>query len=390
MFRFLTAGESHGQALTVIVEGLPAGLPLQVEQINYELRRRQKGYGRGGRMQIEKDEVSITAGLRHGQTLGTPLALTLQNRDWPNWRQIMDLEKKGLAKTVRVLRRPRPGHADLAGALKYDRSDFRDILERASARETAARVAAGAVAKVLLQCFDVQIGSWVVQIGNVRANGIFGAPARIFSRAEKSDVHCPDVEAAKRMRRVIDRANQAGDSVGGIFTVAAWGLVPGLGSHVQWDRRLDMRIAGAIMSIPAIKGLEFGLGFAAASLPGSQVHDIITYRRGAPNGGFGRKTNHAGGVEGGISTGEPISVRVAMKPIATLRKPLMSIDMLTKRRLVTGYERSDVCAVPAAAVVGEAMMAIELVRVWQEKFGGDSLAEMRTNWNAYRRYLAKR
>lgn len=389
MFRFLTAGESHGRALSLIIEGLPAGVPLTGKQINQDLARRQRGYGRGGRMLIEKDRVQITAGLRQGQTLGSPLAMTIQNQDWVNWQEIMDPEKNVLAKE-HIIKRPRPGHADLAGALKYDRYDFRDILERASARETAARVAVGAVAKALLACFEVEIGSWISQVGPVRMNKPPGNPKQLFQGAEKSDMRCPAAQAAQSMRKAIDQARQAGDTLGGIFTVAAWGLIPGLGSYVQWDRRLDMRIAGALMSIPAVKGVEFGIGFQAAGLPGSSVQDVITYRSGAASGGFGRKTNHAGGVEGGMSTGQPILVHAAMKPIATLRKPLMSIEMPTKQRRAAGYERSDVCAVPAAAVVGEAMVAVELVSAWLEKFGGDSLSEIQRNWKAYQRYLEKR
>ncbi|MCK5219280.1 chorismate synthase [bacterium] len=384
MFRFLTAGESHGPCLTVIIEGLPAGLPLEVSRINYELARRQKGYGRGARMRIENDQIVISSGLRHGETLGSPLCLTISNRDWKNWQATMALEKLAAGIKIQRLQRPRPGHADLVGALKYDRQDLRDILERASARETAVRVAAGAVAKILLGIFDIQIGSWVEAIGGIQARFRLENPDRLTRQAEKSDVRCPDKVAAPAMRRVIDQAAKAGDTLGGIFALSAWGLPPGLGSHVQWDRRLDMRLAGAIMSIPAIKGVEFGLGFAGAGKPGSEVHDIITYSR---NGKYGRRTNHAGGLEGGMSTGEPLLVRAAMKPIASLLHPLSSVDMQTKRVLKAGYERSDVCAVPAAAVVGEAVMAIELVKVWQEKFGGDSLAEMRNNWkNCLRRY----
>ena len=316
--------------------------------------------------------------------------MSIENRDWLNWQDIMAVEKKPSARGKRVVRCPRPGHADLVGALKYDRQDFRDILERASARETAARVAVGAVAKVFLECFDIALGSWVTQIGAARAPQLTGAVKQLAARAEKSDVHCPDEKSAEHMRRAITKAQNAGDTLGGIFSIAAWGLVPGLGSHVHWDRRLDMRLAGAIMSIPAIKGVAFGLGFQAATLAGSQVHDSITYHKGASNGGFGRKTNHAGGVEGGISTGEVILVQAAMKPIATLKKPILSIDMSSKQRSAAGYERSDICAVPAAAVVGEAMLAITLVTAWQEKFGGDSISEIRSHWKTYQKYLAKR
>ncbi|MBN1596442.1 chorismate synthase [candidate division FCPU426 bacterium] len=390
MLRFLTAGESHGQGLTLIIEGLPAGMPLTSRPINLELARRQQGYGRGQRMLLEKDQAQITAGTRHGQTLGTPLALFIPNRDWTNWQDIMHPEKRPSRQGEKALFRPRPGHADLAGALKYGRKDLRDILERASARETAARVAAGAVAKILLRCFGLEVGSWVVQIGDVRLSRSGEPPQRLFRRALQSDLHCPEAATAARMRRAIDRRAREGDTLGGVFAVAAWGMIPGLGSHVHWDRRLDMRLAGALMSIPAIKGVEFGLGFQSAALPGSAVHDVIIFKKSGANGGFGRRTNHAGGIEGGISTGKPILAQAAMKPIATLRKPLASIDMRSKRRQTAASERSDVCAVPAAAVVGEAMVAIELARACQEKFGGDALAEMMDNWRMYARGLARR
>ncbi len=386
MFRFLTAGESHGQALTVILEGLPAGLPLSLEKINRELARRQQGYGRGARMRLETDRVTVTAGLRYGQTLGSPLALMVYNRDWENWQKFMPAEGTPEPGAPR-LTRPRPGHADLAGALKYDRQDLRDILERASARETAARTAAGAVAKQFLAVFGVTLGSWVEAIGNARRRALPGSPARLAAAAEASDVRCPEAAAAANMRRAIDRAARAGDTVGGVFTVAAWGLPPGLGSHVHWDRRLDTRLAAALMSIPAVKGVEIGLGFAAAGLRGSAVHDAIRFARGR---GFVRGSNRAGGLEGGMSTGQPLLLHGAMKPIATLRRPLASVDLRTHRAVAAGYERSDVCAVPAAAVVGEAVTALELLRAWLEKFGGDSLAETRANWQNYRRRLDRR
>ncbi len=387
MLRFLTAGESHGPALTVILEGLPAGLRIPVERLDAELARRQTGYGRGGRMQIERDRVVVTAGLRHGQTLGSPLCLTIANRDWENWQGEMDPERAPAAGRSAPLTRPRPGHADLAGALKYDREDLRDILERASARETAARVAAGAVAKLLLAEMGIAIGSWVESIGSAQAAPMLKPPERLAALAEKSDVRCPDPRASAAMRRAIDRARRAGDTCGGIFAVAAWGLPPGLGSHVQWDRRLDARLASALFSIPAIKGVENGLGFTAARLPGSRVHDPIGYRT---PGGYFRPSNHAGGLEGGITNGAPLVLRAAMKPIATLRRPLRSVDMRTKRKREAGVERSDVCAVPAAAVVGEAMVALVLTQACQEKFGGDSRGEMTANWRAYRRRLAAR
>jgi len=379
MFRFLTAGESHGSCLTVIVDGLPAGLAVTRERLNLELARRQQGYGRGGRMAIETDQASVTSGMRHGETLGSPMAITIENRDWKNWVEIMDPFVAHKIENPKRLHRPRPGHADLVGSLKYQRQDLRDILERASARETAARVAAGGVAKVLLEQLGIAVGSWVEAIGPAAWNSEKADPVPSAAAAEKSDVRCPDEAAAQAMRQAIDQAAAEGDTLGGIFTVAAWGLPAGLGSHVQWDRRLDMRIAAAIMSIPAIKGVEFGLGFEAARLPGSRVHDVIDYREG----GYRRETNHAGGLEGGMTTGEPLLARAAMKPIATLKKPLRSVDVRTKSASEAGYERSDVCAVPAAAVVAEAMLAIELARACQEKFGGDTVAEMLAHRQQY-------
>jgi len=385
MLRFLTAGESHGPQLTVIIEGLPAGLPLQAERIDLDLGRRQGGYGRGARMRLESDRVQILAGVRFGETLGSPVALAVANRDWPNWELRMSAAPG--RRPEAALTRVRPGHADLAGVLKYDRADARDILERASARETAARVAAGAVAKALLDPFRVQVGSWVERIGTATARRLGGTPEALARAAEGSDVRCPDRTAGAAMRRAIDRAAAAGDTLGGVFAVAAWGLPVGLGSHVHWDRRLDARLAAALMSIPAIKGVEVGEGFAAATRPGSTVHDAILYRRGQ---GFRRATNRAGGLEGGMTTGEPLWLRAAMKPIATLRRPLRSVDLASKRSVSAAVERADVCAVPAAAVVGEAVVALELARAWQEKFGGDSLAEMRANWRQYLRRLARR
>lgn len=386
MLRFLTAGESHGQNLTVILEGLPAGLSLSSREINVDLARRQRGYGRGGRMQIERDQAQITAGVRRGETLGSPLALVIPNRDWENWQTLMAVEPVSPPRGEGRLTRPRPGHADLVGALKYGREDVRDILERASARETAARVAAGAVAKALLKALGAAVGSWVESIGPEAAAKLSGAPRTLARLAERSDVRCPQPAAASRMRRAIDRAAAAGDTLGGVFIVAAWGLAPGLGSHVHWDRKLSTRLAGALASIPAVKGVEIGMGFSAAAWPGSKVHDVITYRRGS----FNRQTNHAGGLEGGMTTGEPLWLRVAMKPIATLRRPLRSVDLRTKKTLAAGYERSDVCAVPAAAVVGEAVLALELAKAYQEKFGGDSIREMAENLRAFQRAVAKR
>lgn len=387
MFRFLTAGESHGPSLTVIVEGMPAGIPFEVDKINQQLARRQKGYGRGGRMKIETDQAVVTSGVRHGQTLGSPIAMTITNRDWENWTSIMACDLKSKPKKLDRISRPRPGHADLVGVLKYDRQDIRDILERASARETAARVAAGAVAAMFLETVEVQLGSWVESIGPVKMSLSTSEPLALAKKAESSSVRCPDEAAGKKMQQAIDKVIKTGDTLGGVFVVAACGLPPGLGSHVHWDRKLDMRLAGAVMSIQAIKGVAFGMGFDAAIQPGSEVHDVITYNK---NTGYGRLTNHAGGIEGGISTGQPIIVKAAMKPIASLKQPLRSVDMNTKKTLKAGYERSDYCAVPAAGVVGEAMVAMELVKAWQEKFGGDALSEIRSNWKSYLKGIAKR
>jgi len=377
MLRFLTAGESHGPCLMVILEGVPAGLPPMEDDINRELRRRQKGYGRGGRMKIEQDRVQILSGVHRqphgtiGATTGAPIALQIENRDWVNWQE-------GGWPPLTV---PRPGHADLAGALKYGGTDARPILERASARETAARVAAGAVAKALLVRFDLQIGSYVVEIGGIEARI---APeerlADLAARAEASELHCPDAEAAEAMRERIDAMRRAGDSVGGVFVVFATGVPVGLGSHVQWDRRLDARLAAAVMSIPAIKGVEIGPAFENARRPGTQVHDEIIVAQNAR--GWARASNHAGGIEGGISNGEPIIVRAAMKPIPTTVTPLRSVDMASGAAAATQYQRSDVCAVPAASIVGEAMVALVLADALIEKLGGDSLAEMKAHMSA--------
>jgi len=374
--RYLTAGESHGKGLVVIIEGIPAKLPLRAEQINCELARRQRGYGRGGRMKIERDEAEILAGVRGGLTLGSPIALLIRNRDWENWKDVMDAE---LAHGEPVSA-PRPGHADLAGALKYNQKDIRNILERASARETAARVAAGAVCKVLLEQFGIKVLSYVVQIGGVEAQISHMDYEERFRRAESSPVACPDESAAGEMMARIDAVGESGDSLGGVFEVVILGAPPGLGSFMHWDRRLDGKFAQALMSIPGIKGVEIGLGFWGARLCGSQVHDAIFYEEGR---GFYRGSNNAGGLEGGVTTGEPIVLRAAMKPIATLKQPLQSVDIITKEPTSAARERADVCAVPAAAVIGEAMAAFVLAEAMQEKFGGDSLEEMKNNYQNY-------
>jgi len=370
MLRFLTAGESHGPALTAIVEGLPAGLPLTEEGVNLQLRRRQMGYGRSGRQRIERDRAIISGGLDRGRTSGGPLALRIENRDWANWKD----------KELSPLTVPRPGHADLAGALKYGFDDVRPVLERASARETAARVAAGAVARRLLDEFDIRVGSYVIEISGIVAD-IPDLPCdELWARAEASDVRCPDPTSAEAMRRRIAEARRAKDSLGGVFVVVATGVPPGLGSYVHWDRRLDARLAQAIMSIQAIKGVEIGPAFENARRTGTQVHDEIFEQ----DGQLVRRTNRAGGLEGGVTNGQPLVVRAAMKPIPTTVTPLRSVDLATGEAATTQYQRSDVCAVPAAAVVGEAMVAWVLADALVEKLGGDSLAEMKAHWRAWR------
>ncbi len=380
MLRFLTAGESHGPCLTAIVEGLPAGLAVDVEAINRDLARRQGGYGRGGRMNIERDRVEILGGVIAGQTTGAPVALRIENRDWANWR---DRWAAGDLPTLTV---PRPGHADYAGMVKYGLDDARPVLERASARETAARVAVGALAKQLLTVLDIVIGGYVVEIGGVVATRPDLPPAGLWALAEASDVHCPDEDAAARMRAAIDAARQAGDSLGGVFIVVATGVPVGLGSYVHWEQRLDARLAAAVTSIPAIKGVEIGPAFENARRPGTQVHDefqIPNPKSQIPN--VVRTSNRAGGIEGGMSNGQPIVVRAAMKPIPTTLTPLRSVDLATGEPAETQYQRSDVCAVPAASVVGEAMVAWVLADALIEKLGGDSLSEMRERVSENRR-----
>lgn len=375
MFRYLTAGESHGRALTAIIEGVPAGLTLDEEYIARELKRRQGGYGRSARMEIEQDRAEILSGVRHGLTIGSPISLLIWNRDWENWQEIMAVSpvKKEIEKVTRL----RPGHADLAGTIKYGLDDIRPVLERASARETAARVAVGAVARKLLQEFGIEIKSHTIAIGGISAKS--EKSEKNWAKVEKSPVRCSEAEAEKAMITAIDKAKEAGDTVGGVFEVVATGVPIGLGSHVQWDRRLDGRIAQALMSINAVKGVEVGAGFSLANLPGSQSHDIIER--------VGRKwhhaTNRAGGIEGGISNGEPIMVKAAVKPIPTLGKPLPSVDLKTGEAVKAHFERSDVCVVPAAGVIGEAMLAIVLADAVLEKFGGDHIMETLHNHKSY-------
>ncbi|MHB8173738.1 MAG: chorismate synthase [Nitrospirota bacterium] len=376
--RYLTSGESHGPELLGIIDGLPAGVCLTEETISHELARRQKGYGRGGRMGIESDAARIVSGVRWGKTTGAPVGLVIQNRDWENWKGRMSASALDSGKAEPVTR-PRPGHADLAGMMKYGLVDARDVLERASARETAMRVAVGAAAKALLTHFGISIFSWVVEIGGIRAE-LKGGPATLFKRAESSPVRCPDEGASRNMMEIIDRARKDGDSLGGIFEVMVLGCPPGLGTFASRDMTLDGLLAGALMSIQAIKGVETGMGFQAARRPGSAVHDAIFYNSAK---GYFRKTNNAGGIEGGMSNGEAIILRAAMKPIPTLYKPLHSVDTRSRRAFEASVERSDTCAVPAAAVVGEAVAAFVIAREMIKKFGGDSLAESKRNFDGY-------
>ena len=383
-FRFLTAGESHGEALTAVIDGVPAGLSLTEEHLNEDLGRRQRGYGRGGRMKIERDQAHISSGVRWGVTLGSPITLTIQNRDWENWKQTMAVSEPAAGAPAKAVTRPRPGHADLAGAMKYGHRDIRNVLERSSARETTARVAVAGVARRLLGEFGITILSHVTEIGGVRIGALEAPWEEIQARAEASEVRCADPVVERAMIDAIDQAKAAGDTLGGVFEVVALHCPVGLGSYVQWDRKLDGRLARAFCSIHAIKGAEIGLGFEAARRPGSQVHDEILFDA---DGGFDRRSNSAGGLEGGVTNGQPVVVRAAMKPISTLRKPLRSVDVATKESVEAVVERSDVCAVPAAGVVGEAMMALVLCEAFLEKFAGDSIDEIRRNYQGYLDYL---
>jgi len=439
--RFLTSGESHGKALIGILEGIPSGLPISTNDIDRDLKRRQGGYGRGGRMKIEVDRVQVLSGVRFGKTIGSPIALLIENKDWQNWQDIMSCELRVQSPELKVevfcspnsklqtpnssVTRPRPGHADLAGAVKYDTHDMRNILERSSARETAMRVALGAIAKRFLSEFGIRIGSYVIQIGNQVSGVRYRVSGdrknkdlkpgtcnleSIFEMAELSPVRCPDKISSKKMVQLIDKALKEGNSLGGIFEVFAAGVPVGLGSHIQWDRRLDGRLAQALMSIQAIKGVEIGMGFEMSRKSGAEVMDEIFYRKVSDvrcqvlgdsknkdlkpetwnlKPGFYRKTNNAGGIEGGMTNGMPIIIRAAMKPIPTLRKPLHSVDINTKKPIKAAYERSDICAVPAAGVVGEAMTALVIADTFLEKFGGDSIAEVKRNYQGYLEYLKR-
>ncbi len=388
--RFLTAGESHGQALSCIVEGIPAGLDLSAEDINIDLQRRQRGYGRGERMRIEQDRVKLLSGVRYGKTLGSPITLLIENNDWPNWQEKMAVE--AVAQPVAALQVPRPGHADFAGMVKYHHADLRNVLERSSARETTARVAVGAIARKLLAHFGLTVHGHVLAIGGVHADTsmlkffankncrdprVIQSFLQLMGRADQSPLRCIDESAVTKMQEAIDAAKSDGDSVGGSFEIIAMGVPVGLGSHVHWDRRLDALLAAALMSIPAIKAVEIGIGSECAERPGSRIHDEIFFDKLS---GYYRLSNHAGGIEGGISNGEPIIVRAYMKPLPTLAKPLRSVNVATREKTLAFKERADVCAVPAASVVGEAMVALVLADALCQKLGGDSLQEMKTNF----------
>jgi len=405
--RFLTSGESHGRAITGIVEGIPANLALSIDDIDGELKRRQSGYGRGGRMKIESDHADILSGVRWGKTIGSPITLLIENRDHKNWGEGMSVDPKFLG-SIPAVTRPRPGHADLAGSIKYHQSDVRNILERSSARETAARVAVGAVAKKFLLEFGIRVGSYVIQIGTVqgsrfKAQGSEEELLINFEKAETSPVRCPYEDASLKMVRLIEDTIREGDSLGGAFEVFVTGVPVGLGSHTQWDRRLEGRLAQALISIQAIKAVEIGLGFEMTSRFGSEVMDEIFYEgRDKPqatnrkssdgkgctmHAGFYRKTNHAGGIEGGMSNGMPVIVRAGMKPIPTLKRSLKSVDIITKEPFEAAYERADVCAVPAASVIGESVVSMVVADAFLEKFGGDSMEEVASNYRSYLEYV---
>ena len=392
--RFVTAGESHGPALVSLVEGVPAGLALLAGDVNADLARRQQGYGRGRRMQIERDEVEFLSGVRAGETLGSPIAMLVRNRDWKNWQEIMDpAPRDGDADGARkrAVHRPRPGHADLTGILKYDRDDARDILERASARETTARVAAGAVCRKLLAECGVTLGSHLVHLGGIDAARPAELPADLNAAADASPLRTLAADAEARMVALIDATKREGNTLGGICEVVVRGLPVGLGSHVSWDRKLDGRLAQAMLSIPAVKGVEIGMGFETARRTGAEVHDEIEMAPGNTlTGNVRRRTNRAGGLEGGMTTGEPLVIRVAMKPISTLMRPLGTIDTQTGEKAEAVAERSDVTAVPAMGVIAEAMAALVMADAMVEKFGGDSMGELRRNLDAYLAHVAAR
>jgi len=387
MLRFLTAGESHGPALTAVLEGMIAGVPVSGKVVRAELTRRRMGYGRGTRMKIEEDRLEILGGVRHGRTIGSPISMVIHNTEWPKWQNVMAVEEENAEVEDPSLTRPRPGHADLVGMQKYGFGDARNVLERASARETAARVAVGSVCKAFLGALGVTVLSHVIEVGGVRASdGAVPGPDDL-ERVDASELRTLDPAAETEMRNVIEEARRRGDTLGGVFEVVVYGLPPGLGSHVHWDRRIDARLAQALMSIHAIKGVEVGPGFEIARTPGSQAHDEISW---TPEGGYDRATGRSGGTEGGMTTGGPLRVRAAMKPLSSLARPLQTVDVATKEEAVAITQRSDVCAVPAAGVVGEAVVAFVLAAATLEKFGGDSIAETRRNLRGYLDDIASR
>ena len=384
MLRYFTSGESHGEALVAFLSGMPAGLKIDQDFLNHELWRRQQGYGRGGRMKIERDAAHILSGVRHGITIGSPIAVLLENKDWKNWQESLPVEEGDPAKHKRVAS-PRPGHADLAGALKYNFTDARYVLERASARESAARVAIGGLAKLFVREFGIEVLSHVVSVGNASIGNVEVPWERISPLREREEIllNCVDADAEVRMKEEVDLALKTGDSVGGVFEVVAHNVPPGLGTYAQWDERLDAQLAAAVMSLQAVKAVEIGSGITAAASLGSAVHDEIGYSESAGFAGFTRGRNNAGGIEGGVSNGEDLRVRGYLKPISTLRRPLQSVDFATREPVKAAYERSDVCVVPAAGVAAESMVALTLARCALEKFGGDSIGETLRNFNGY-------
>jgi chorismate synthase len=386
MLRFLTAGESHGPCLTVVIEGLPAGWPVDMEAVDAQLARRQLGYGRGGRMKIEKDRAKVLSGVRWGRTLGSPVTLQIENLDWKNWTRKMSADAADRDDSI-VVTRPRPGHADLVGVQKYDHDDIRNVLERASARETTARVAAGGLVRQILEQFGVRIMGYVSEIGGIVADPGERTPEEVFEAAEASPVRMADAKAEKKVIELVDACKKDGDTLGGVVEVCVTGLPPGLGSYVHWDRKVDARLAGALLSVQATKGVELGAGFGTARVKGSEIHDEIVK---TVDGEIGRSSNNYGGTEGGMTTGEPLVVRVAFKPISTLMKPLRSVDLASGEESKAAIERSDVMAIPAAAVICEAVVAFELAALFLDKFGGDSLTEITRNYEGYLEQIAER
>jgi chorismate synthase len=384
MLRYFTSGESHGEALVAVLSGLPAGLKVDQAFLDHELWRRQQGYGRGGRMKIERDRAHILSGVRNAMTIGSPISILLENKDWKNWQESLPVGRGDPEKHKRVAS-PRPGHADLAGALKYNFPEARYVLERASARESAARVAIGALAKLFLRELGIEVLSHVIAVGatTIADKEIPWEQIRPLAAREEILLSCADPEAEQRMKEEVDAVLKTGDSVGGVFEVVAHGVPPGLGTYAQWDERLDALLAGAVMSLQAVKAVEIGIGVAAAGSPGSAVHDEIGYEKSSGFAGFTRSRNHAGGIEGGVSNGEEIRIRGYLKPISTLRRPLQSVDFATRAPVKAAYERSDVCVVPAAGVGAEAMVALTLARCGLEKFGGDSMGETLRNFQGY-------